>query len=208
MLTLGLIARGAPTFPKFLLYTKATIVLLSTIVLVLASYAVSIQDSSLHYNSGVSEYLVFLTIFTWAVYGAPLAIELKAPRHYYRIIVLAAYALNSIFWLTGWAWSASWASYGLSFNSDYDESSAKDLQTTFGSVMGACAGLGALVWVLSIAELGFFCHFALRNFNPTYVGNGGSERAHLRTQHEVQTPRPAQRSYTTQSVYGGQPQKN
>ncbi|KAI1659780.1 hypothetical protein F4813DRAFT_351907 [Daldinia decipiens] len=208
MLISGLIARGAPMFPEFLLYTKAVLILLSVIVLALASYVLSIQHSNPYYNSGVPEYLIFLTIFTWIIYGAPLAIELKAPRFYYRIVVLAAYALSSIFWLAGWAWSASWASYGLSFNNSYEESSGKDLWTTFGSVMGACAGLGALIWVLSIAEFGFFCHFALRNFNPAYIGNAGSERVHLRTQHEVQTPPPSQRSYTTQSVYGGQPQRD
>lgn len=60
MLISGLIARGAPKFPKFLLYTKATLILLSVIVLALASYVLSIQHSNPSYNSGVPEYLIFL----------------------------------------------------------------------------------------------------------------------------------------------------
>ncbi|OTB11831.1 hypothetical protein K445DRAFT_49518, partial [Daldinia sp. EC12] len=191
----GLIARGAPTFPKFLTYTKVTLIILSVIILALASYVLYIQNSTLHYYSGVPEYLIFLTIFTWIVYGVPLAIEYKAPQFYYRMVVLAAFSLSSIFWLTGWAWCAYWASYGISLKE----------WATFGSIMGACAGLGALAWILSIAELGFFCDFALRNSDPVHARNSRSERVLLRTQHEVQTPGPSQQSYTTQSVYAGQP---
>ncbi|KAI1476964.1 hypothetical protein F4774DRAFT_390987 [Daldinia eschscholtzii] len=148
------------------------------------------------------------TIFTWIVYGVPLAIECKAPQFYYRIAVLAAFSLSSIFWLTGWAWCVYWASYGISLSSGNGESNGREEWATFGSIMGACAGLGALAWILSIAELGFFCHFALRNSDPVHARNSRSERVLLRTQHEVQTPGPSQRSYTTQSVYAGQPQRD
>ncbi|KAI8961411.1 hypothetical protein F5Y11DRAFT_366758 [Daldinia sp. FL1419] len=204
MLISGLVARGAPTFPRFLIYTKATLILLSTIVLSLASYALSIQNSTSHYDFGAPEYLVFLAVFTWLVYGVPLAIELEAPRFYYRIVALGAFSLNSIFWLTGWAWSAYWASYSLSYDDSSEESREHELSATFGSVMGACAGLGALIWILSLAELGFFCHFALKSYDPVYLDNARTEQARL-PRYEVQTPGPSQRSYTMQTLDGGKP---
>ncbi|CAJ2512294.1 Uu.00g053090.m01.CDS01 [Anthostomella pinea] len=118
----GLIARGVPATPKFLIYVKGAIILLSIIILALAAYAISLySDGSYQYSTGMPGFLIFLAILSRLVYGISAAIELKAPRFYYRIVVLVAYFLTTVFWLAGWAWAASWAAYILSFNSAYPE---------------------------------------------------------------------------------------
>ncbi|KAL7629129.1 hypothetical protein AAE478_000648 [Parahypoxylon ruwenzoriense] len=146
----ALMAQGVPPFPKFILAS-------GDIQLRLAKF-----DSFLTTTQ---------VIFTWIVYGVPTIIELIAPRFYYRLAVLVAYTLSAIFWLTGWTWGASWASYMNSFSGDNDNRDNGGLWNTFGSVMGACAGLGALTWVLTVVELTFFCKACLQNPNSRYAGH-------------------------------------
>ncbi|KAI2615770.1 hypothetical protein GGS26DRAFT_579159 [Hypomontagnella submonticulosa] len=204
----GIVVRGAPPFPRFMFYVKATLIILSVAILALAAYATSIEDD-IYSSSGVPEYLIFLAIFTWIAYGVPIIIELAAPRFYFRLFVLTAYALGTIFWLTGWAWSASWASYALSSDNRDGTSSNGGSWMKFGSVMGACAGLGALSWVLSGIELTFFCLSCVRNPTSAYVQGGvAQEQIHTQSQRSMQTHNPLQHSYTTQSAYRSHSQQH
>ncbi|KAI0385888.1 hypothetical protein F5Y04DRAFT_276410 [Hypomontagnella monticulosa] len=200
--TLGLVGRGAPPFPKFMLYVKAALILLAIPILALAAYAAFIADDTFS-SSGVPGYLIFLAIFTWIAYGVPIIIEHVAPRLYYRLFVLTAYALGVIFWLTGWVWSASWASYALSLDNNDEASSNRGSWATFGSVMGACAGLGALAWLLSGIEFTFFCLSCVRNPTSAYAGSAARERVYVQEQHPhpLQTHHLRQQSYTTQPAY-------
>lgn len=55
----GIVVRGAPPFPRFMFYVKATLIILSVAILALAAYATSIEDD-IYSSSGVPEYLIFL----------------------------------------------------------------------------------------------------------------------------------------------------
>ena len=76
--------------------------------------------------------------------------ELKAPQFYYRLIGIIGYSLGVIFWLSGWAWAASYASFWLSLNrycyggfcGDASDSNTR----AFGGAMAGCAAIGAVIW--------------------------------------------------------------
>jgi hypothetical protein len=84
---------------------------------------------------------------------------MKAQRYFWRIILLIAYIISIIFWLSAWAWSASVASVWLTYSVDYSYDCGFDNNNNYvcnttsdnagkreGSVLAACAGLGALIW--------------------------------------------------------------
>ena len=91
------------------------------------------------------------TIWTFLTYGGGLAVELYAAQLFYRVGALVLYLLAVIFWLSGWAYSASQASAWLSIYNNwvgiYYSSSVSNLPIkNEGIALAACAGLGALVW--------------------------------------------------------------
>ncbi|KAI0021612.1 hypothetical protein F4780DRAFT_272391 [Xylariomycetidae sp. FL0641] len=195
----GFMARGVPPFPPYLLFIKATIILLSIIILGLAAYELSLYGDSYYSTTGVPGFLIFLSIFSWIVYGGATAVELKAPHLYYRIVVLAAYILLPIFWISGWAWAASWASYVFSFDLYGDGYGG---WKSFGAAMGASAGIGAIIWILSLVVLGIFCHACLRRPESTRGNNfqlGSAQHG------SAQQPSPHQALYATQQQYAVQP---
>jgi hypothetical protein len=96
---------------------------------------------------------------SFIVYGGAAALEIKFPQYFYRIGALVGYILTVIFWLSGWAWSASAASAWLrsaSYSDDVDDvlgrlvmgSIYKDNKAVGGS-FAACAALGAVTWYVS-----------------------------------------------------------
>ncbi|KAI0597060.1 hypothetical protein F4775DRAFT_273751 [Biscogniauxia sp. FL1348] len=195
----GLVSRGPPPLPRYVLYLEAATILLSIIILALAAYGISLYgNANYYYSSGVPGFLIFVVIFTWILYGGFFAVRRVAPKFYFRIVVIAGHVLSVIFWLSGWAWAASSAAYVLSFDSYYGPDSVDDHWKTFGNVMGACAGLGALEWILCIIALAVLTRACLQNpdSNPTST----VELNH--TQKPVGNA-PDQ-GYTSQSVYGGQ----
>ena len=184
-----LVATGPLPLPRWLIFTKGVIILFSVVILALAAYAISIHGGYYYYySSGVAGFLIFLVcvpspqlrdgtdtvslthslpqaIFTWIVYGGSTALEIWAPQWYFRIAVFVAYILSIIFWLTGWAWSASLASYMLSYISYYGP------YKNYGLAMAGCAALGAVVWVLAIVNLVFFCMACFRKGDTERTGN-------------------------------------
>jgi hypothetical protein len=199
----GLTAPGVPPLPKWLLYVKIAIVVLSVIILALAAYALSLYGGFgiYYYSSGAPGFLIFLAIYTWIVFGAYTVIELKAQQFYFRIGALSAYVIGVIFWLTGWSWSASWAAQLSGFTDLFGDT--LDVFDTFAAVMGACAGLGALVWILSIVNLVFFILACRRESGIGHTGN--VELGHgPKPEAQVQQPYPAQPvSGGPQPTYGG-----
>ncbi|KAI1368610.1 hypothetical protein F5Y08DRAFT_247934 [Xylaria arbuscula] len=150
--TRNLVACGVPVLPKFFNYIVISIILLSIVILGLAAYAESLSGNY-YYESGVSGFLIFVSIWTWLIYGAILAVPQFAPRFYYRIGVLVGQLLSLIFWIVGWAWSASWAAYILSFDNYSPFDSIRGHWKAFGQATAACAGIGALTFVACIAAL-------------------------------------------------------
>lgn len=126
------------------------------------------------------------------------------PRLYYRAVILIAYALSTIFWLVGWSWSASWANYALSFSDGYEVGGGEVIWSLYGSLLGACAGLGALAWALSLIEFGFFCHFCTKYPN---IGRTRSVELGKFRDRQTQPVGSRQRSYTTQSDHRGEVQR-
>ncbi|KAI1122616.1 hypothetical protein F5Y10DRAFT_71267 [Nemania abortiva] len=158
----GLFARGVPPFPKFFTYIVGLIILLSIIILSLAAYAESLSGNY-YYESGVPGFLLFVSIWSWLVYGGMLAVEHYAPRFYYRIAFLVGQLLSAIFWISGWAWAASSADYILSFDNYSSHDSIRGAWKAFGQTIAACAGVGALVWVLCIVAVVAFCSACMRS---------------------------------------------
>ncbi|KAI1733613.1 hypothetical protein F4680DRAFT_441033 [Xylaria scruposa] len=156
------VARGAPMCPKFFVYVVGLIILLSIAVLALAAYAESLSGNY-YYESDVPCFLLFVSIWTLLIYGGTLVIERCVPQFYYRIVFIIGQLLSVIFWITAWAWAASWASYTLSFDnySSYDK--IRGAWMTYGKTIAACAGIGAGVWVLCIGALIVFCSACKRN---------------------------------------------
>lgn len=157
----GLLAVGVPSkLPAFVFPLRIAIIVLSVIILALAAFALSVFGSYSGYlggYSGASGLLIFVVIKTWIIYGALFFLEFKMPQYYYRIAALVAFAFSLIFWLSAWAWSASLASFWLSTVCyggvcvGADNYAKKE-----GGALAACAGLGAVVWVLSIINLFLF----------------------------------------------------
>ncbi|RYP61778.1 hypothetical protein DL771_010000 [Monosporascus sp. 5C6A] len=173
----GLVDKGPPQLPKWILYTKGAIILLSVLILALAAYALSVHGGySYYYSSGAPGFLIFLAIYSWIVYGGSTVIEIWYPQWYYRVIVLVAYVLAVILWLSAWAWAASWGSFILAYANYYAP------YQRYGSVVAACSGLGAIVWVLTIVNLVFFMRECLRD-----PGSGQGGNVELR-----ETPKPQQ----------------
>ncbi|KAI1635384.1 hypothetical protein F4809DRAFT_453196 [Biscogniauxia mediterranea] len=199
MPTNGLVAHGAPPLPRYVLYLEAAIILLSIIILALAAYGISLYgNGEYYYSSGVPGFLIFVVILTWIVYGGSFVFSRVAPRLYFRIIVIAGHILSLIFWLTGWAWAASSAAYVLSFDKYHGSDSVGGPWKTFGSVMGACAGLGALEWILCIIALVVLTRACLRN--PDSNSTSVVELNHAQ-KHRADAPG---QGYTSQPVYGAQ----
>ncbi|ERT02534.1 uncharacterized protein SPSK_05528 [Sporothrix schenckii 1099-18] len=156
----GLFASGVPAkMPKFLLPLRIVIIVLSVVVLALAAFALSVFGSRAGYlgsYSGAPGLLIFVAVKTWLIYGILLFVEISMPRSFPRIAAAVAYALSIIFWLSAWAWAASVAALWLS-TVCYDGTCVKpnSYAAKEGGALAASAGLGAIIWVLSIVNL--FC---------------------------------------------------
>ncbi|KAL1866374.1 hypothetical protein VTK73DRAFT_4752 [Phialemonium thermophilum] len=188
----GLLAKGVPPGAAWLLYLRIAILVLSLIILALAAYAVSL------FSVGAGAFLIFVTIKTMLIFGAAVAIEIWAPQYYYRIGALVAYILGVIFWLSGWAWAASSAAFWLSWGLD-------NYNNHEGGALAACAGLGALTWVLTIVNLGFFIRGCL--VDPD--GAGAIHQAELGQvkQDPAQAYQPVQLDQSYQYPPQGPPQQ-
>ncbi|KAI5866810.1 hypothetical protein GGS23DRAFT_290241 [Durotheca rogersii] len=163
-------ARGVPPYPKFIPYMRGVLILISIVILGLAAYAISVNgEAPSGHSSGVPGYLLFLVVFTWVAHGIPIILEVIAPRFYHRLGVLVLYTLSVLFWLIGWAWSASWASYALSLDNTDEKWANGGSWKTLGSALGASAGFGAVTWIVAIVELVFFCRGCLQDPDSSHV---------------------------------------
>lgn len=205
----GLIAKGVPPQPSWIIFLRIAILVLSVILLGLGAWNVSTVGSlAAGAGYGAGGMVIFVTIWSFIVYGGATAVEMFAPHLFYRVAFLIGYILSIIFWLSAWAWSASWASvtlgtyYGHVYVSQFGVSSA------------ACAGLGAVVWVLTIVNIAFFIKSCLA------APNDDAELGNVSKPNEVPAAYPAavpeqqypQQQYTQQPqgypaqqpVYGAQ----
>ncbi|KAI0409556.1 hypothetical protein F4802DRAFT_544492 [Xylaria palmicola] len=201
----GLVARGVPSLPGFLVYVVGLILLLSIVVLALAAYAEALSGHHYFYDSAVPAFLLFVSIWTWLVYGGMLVIEYRAPRFYCRIAVFIAQLLSAVFWITGWAWAASWASYILSFDNYSSHDRIRGYWKAFGQTTAACAAIGAFVWVLCIVALVAFYSACSRSPAPALAN--ATELSHTSKPHvpQKQTLSSSSPKTTSQTVQGAEP---
>ncbi|KAK3994853.1 hypothetical protein QBC44DRAFT_260911 [Cladorrhinum sp. PSN332] len=187
MSTQGLVKTGVPPQPLWLLYIKIAILVLSLITLGLAAWAISMWGGYYWYGgsySGTGGMVIFTSILSFIVYGGAAGIELWAPHFFFRIGAFIGYILHIIFWLSAWAWSASAAAWA---GGDY------------AAATGSCAGIGAIIWVLSIVHFVFFVRACLAD--PQ--GNGASQ-AELGQVKPAGQQYPAQQAYPVQQPYATQ----
>ncbi|KAK4183045.1 hypothetical protein QBC35DRAFT_131515 [Podospora australis] len=194
----GLIARGVPPQPLWLLYIKIAILVLSLILLAMGAWAVSIFSGGWYgYSGGAGGMVIFVTIFSFLVYGGAAAVELWAQHLFYRIAFFIGYILSIIFWLSAWAWSASSASVWLGYSWKGTEGHKE------GQALAVCAGLGAVVWILTIVHLAFFIQASLADpqgapASQAELGNVKHNEVPPAGQQYPQQPYPAQQQYTQQ----------
>ncbi|KAI1428248.1 hypothetical protein F5Y12DRAFT_48107 [Xylaria sp. FL1777] len=165
-----LIIGGVPALPRIFAYTVILILFLSTVILGLAAYAESLSGNY-YYESGVSRFLIFVSIWTLFFYGGVFALAKYAPRFYSRIGVLIGHLLSVIFWISAWTWAISWATYILSFDNYDSYDSIRGSWKAFGQVTLASAAIGSLVWGLCITAFGFFCTACVRGSSSIRVNN-------------------------------------
>jgi len=188
----GITGKGVPSSqPAWLLWVKVAIIGLSLVILALSAYAISACGGSIYgvyvplCAGSIGGFEIFLVIKTWILYGLILFVEFKAPHMFYRLAVIIGSLISIIFWLSGWAWAASFASI---WNLGY--------ATNVGGAMAGVAALGALVWILCIVHLVFFI-IACNNSpsdtaQPTGVANAELGQMQKPGEYTVQQTYPVQ----------------
>ncbi|KAL1837344.1 hypothetical protein VTJ49DRAFT_3972 [Mycothermus thermophilus] len=181
----GLIAVGVPPQPLWLLYIKIGILVLSLIIFCLSCFILSVVHGS---AAGMT---LFVCLWSFIVYGGAAALEIWSPQYFFRVGALVGYILSTIFWLAGWAWSASDASIILRWTWRKD----------VGGCLAANAALGAFVWIANIVHLVFFIIACVREDNPSSQAELGQVKP------EATVPPPAQQHFQQQPVYNQQQQQ-
>jgi hypothetical protein len=198
----GLLAKGAPPMPIWVTYMRYAILGLSLVILAIAAYGVAILGGGCYLGycySGAGGLVIFVCILTFLVYGGATAVEIWAPHLFFRIAFLIGFIFSVIFWLSGWGWAASSAAFWLAYTYGYS------FDTREGSAMAACAGLGAVVWVMCIVNLVFFVKACISNG----AGAGQAELGNIKHQEPgagYPGPQyPAQQQTYPQQTYPAQP---
>ncbi|KAL6354581.1 hypothetical protein LRP88_11924 [Fusarium phalaenopsidis] len=143
--THGLTVTGVPKMPFWLTILRIVALVLSLGVLIAAAYHLSLLG-------GWSQYY---SIFTFLILGGMLAAEFFAPHMYLRLLFVGALILDAIFWLSAWAWAASWTSNYYSIYNAAGFGLYAELKA-WGASMLAGSVLGAFTWVVIIVIIVFF----------------------------------------------------
>jgi len=198
----GLTATGVPPMPKWLLFLRIGIIVLSLGVLIAAAYNISVSSGGYYYyglTSGPAGFLIFDAIFTWLILGFMIASELFFPRLYYRLAFIVFLGLAIIFWLSAWAWAARWASFYGEYGRYAD---------IYGSITAA-ALFGALVWVALIVVTVFFVRASLADSEGTVSAStstpvdtelGQSIKPEVQAQVHAQDPYAQPQAYPPQQA--------
>ncbi|KAK0715915.1 hypothetical protein B0H67DRAFT_254515 [Lasiosphaeris hirsuta] len=202
-----LLAKGVPPQPAWIIYIRYAILGLSLIIMALAAWSIAIFAGEVYigYTAGAGGLIIFVTILSFIVYGGATALEMFAPHLFYRLAILIGYCFSVIFWLSGWAWAASTAGFWLAISFGYGAAQQE------GAALGACAGLGAIVWILTIVNLVFFIKACISDRPGTNQAELGqvkhdSPAAYPQAQYPNAgpSPYPAQPAYPAQQPYATQ----
>lgn len=156
----GLATFGVPRLPKWFLFLRIAVIVLSLGTLVAAAYNLSLYDEYITFSSGPAGFLIFdvrlygtppqsitnsigdQAVFTWLILGVMIGFEFFVKHLYYRLAFVVFLTLDAIFWLSAWAWAASWA--GRTAQLRYLGGGGY-FDNFYGSLTAA-AVLGAFVW--------------------------------------------------------------
>ncbi|KAE9580506.1 hypothetical protein CGCF415_v000641 [Colletotrichum fructicola] len=185
----GLMGKGVPPTPTFFSILRVAVMVLSLAVLAACAYNLSLLGGQASY-AGPPGFMLFVSLFTLIILGGAMALERFAPQFYFRLALLIAYGVNVLFWLSGWAWSASIASLFLGntcigstcFGPTTEE-------TRYGASMAAAAGVGAVNWVMMIVVLFYFVKGCLADPDCYGISTGhGAEMGSLSLKAEGKQP--------------------
>ncbi|CAI0653983.1 unnamed protein product [Colletotrichum noveboracense] len=185
----GLMGKGVPPTPTFFSILRVAVMVLSLAVLAACAYNLSLLGGQASY-AGPPGFMLFVSLFTLLILGGAMALERFAPQFYFRLALLIAYGVNVLFWLSGWAWSASIASLFLGntcigstcFGPTTEE-------TRYGASMAAAAGVGAINWVMMIVVLFYFVKGCLADPDCYGISTGhGAEMGSLSLKAEGKQP--------------------
>ncbi|KAF4846503.1 hypothetical protein CGCSCA4_v006085 [Colletotrichum siamense] len=185
----GLMGKGVPPTPTFFSILRVAVMVLSLAVLAACAYNLSLLGGQASY-AGPPGFMLFVSLFTLLILGGAMALERFAPQFYFRLALLIAYGVNVLFWLSGWAWSASIASLFLGntcigstcFGPTTEE-------TRYGASMAAAAGVGAVNWVMMIVVLFCFVKGCLADPDCYGISTGhGAEMGSLSLKAEGKQP--------------------
>ncbi|KAF4878117.1 hypothetical protein CGCSCA1_v002898 [Colletotrichum siamense] len=185
----GLMGKGVPPTPTFFSILRVAVMVLSLAVLAACAYNLSLLGGQASY-AGPPGFMLFVSLFTLLILGGAMALERFAPQFYFRLALLIAYGVNVLFWLSGWAWSASIASLFLGntcigstcFGPTTEE-------TRYGASMAAAAGVGAVNWVMMIVVLFYFVKGCLADPDCYGISTGhGAEMGSLSLKAEGKQP--------------------
>ncbi|KAF4125255.1 hypothetical protein GMORB2_4095 [Geosmithia morbida] len=165
---------SVPILPRWLLYLRASTILVSLGVLVASAYNLSLYSSGAVPTSSPPGFLIFNSILTWIVLGAMLILEIFLPRFYHRTTFIGLMLLIPIFWMAGWSWAASWSNR-LSAILNGNDSSQFDgtVYKAFYASLTAGAVLGAVVWIMTSITSFVFIRICL--LDVTGSGNTDAE---------------------------------
>ncbi|KAM5353717.1 hypothetical protein ACJ41O_000367 [Fusarium nematophilum] len=152
--TQGLTGTGVPKMPFWMTIIRGAALALSFGILIAAAHHLSHSGEFYRFygSSSPAGFLIFNSIFTFLVLGGMLASEFFAPQLYFRLAFISGLTLAVIFWLSAWAWAASFSSdlYNLYGAGRYAQSN------TWAASLVAGAVLGAANWVVILVILVIF----------------------------------------------------
>ncbi|KAJ0305298.1 hypothetical protein COL5a_008914 [Colletotrichum fioriniae] len=180
----GLMGKGAPPTPTFFSIVRVAVLVLSLAVLASCAYCLSLLGSYSSSYTGPPGFMLFVSLFTLLVLGGAMILERFAAHFYFRIAVLIGYGTNCLFWLSGWAWSASIAALflgdtcvqGTCFGPTTEEK-------RYGGSMAGAAAVGAVNWVLMTIVLFYYIKGCLSDPDCYGVSTGhGSEMGSIKAE--------------------------
>ncbi|TQN71409.1 hypothetical protein CSHISOI_03951, partial [Colletotrichum shisoi] len=180
----GLMGKGVPPTPALFSVVRVATLVLSLAVLAACAYCLSLLGAYSSSYTGPPGFMLFVSLFTVVVLGGAMAAERFAAHLYLRVVVLVGYAATCLFWLSGWAWSASIAALFLGNTCIQSTCFGPTTEEKrYGGSMAGAAAVGAINWALMVIVLFYYIKGCLSDPDCYGVSTGhGSEMGGLQAE--------------------------